>query len=175
MRSDRINKHEEDELNTRKRMTMKERGERHRANHPNDIPLSPPIKWDDEPPVAKPIAQAPTKTVVVLEDKFFSNKNNPINVPMRIALNFAGCQTTRTLIKETRTLIVTHTRSWKEEDVYVPKKKVPKPHSSQPLTELTVAQLKQLCKGNGLKVGGRKADLIDRLSDYNATQGGEEE
>jgi len=174
MRSDRINKHEEDELNARKRMTMKERGERHRANNPNDIPLSPPIKWDDEPPVAKPIAQVTPKVVTVIDDKFFDRRNNPISIPIKATV-FAGCQTTRTLIKETNTLIVTHTRSWKEEEVYVPKKKVPKPHSSQPLTELTVAQLKQLCKGNGLKVGGRKADLIDRLSDYNATQGGEEE
>lgn len=174
MRSDRINKHKEDDLNARKRMTMKERGERHRANHPNDIPLSPPIKWDDEPPVAKPIAQVTPKVVTVIEDKHYDIYGSRISVPMKTSV-FAGCQTTRTLIKETNTLIVTHIRSWKEEEVYVPKKRVPIPQDSQPLTELTVAQLKQQCKANGLKVGGRKADLIDRLSHYNAIIGEEEE
>jgi len=35
---------------------------------------------------------------------------------------------------------------------------------SEDLSSLSVAELKERCKAAGLKVGGKKADLIDRLS-----------
>ena len=56
-------------------------------------------------------------------------------------------------------------------------KAAPLPLSTQPLTDLTVAQLKRECKDRGLKISGRKAELITRINEweYHCGIGGEEE
>ena len=35
--------------------------------------------------------------------------------------------------------------------------------SADELSRLTVVQLKEMCRAKGLKVGGRKSELVDRL------------
>ena len=56
-------------------------------------------------------------------------------------------------------------------------KAAPIPLADLPLTALTVAQLKVQCKDRNLKVSGCKADLVDRINEWehHCGIGGEEE
>ena len=44
------------------------------------------------------------------------------------------------------------------------------PESDEDLTSLSVAELKERCKAAGLPVGGKKADLIARLSESSSDE-----
>ena len=44
-----------------------------------------------------------------------------------------------------------------------------KEDQSSSLTSLTVPELKELCRERKLRVGGRKAELIDRIIEYDAS------
>tara|TARA_R100001015_G_C4635138_1_gene203630 strand:- start:11320 stop:11664 length:345 start_codon:yes stop_codon:yes gene_type:complete len=80
-------------------------------------------------------------------------------------LVFAGCITTKNLDDN----IVLYTNVWtkptnKRKSVTTPK-----------VNTRTVKELKEECKAMGLKIGGKKADLIERLDAHYATLRGEEE
>lgn len=87
---------------------------------------------------------------------------------------FAGCTTTHLAIPETETLVITHTNKWvlrKKEQASAPVADET-PNVRDDLlpnicvnrwTQRTVADLKEECRVLGLKVGGKKADLIARL------------
>ena len=72
---------------------------------------------------------------------------------------FAGCTTKHTAIPETETLVITHTNTW----VLRKKEQPTAPVADETPTQRTVADLKEECRVLGLKVGGKKADLIARL------------
>ena len=99
---------------------------------------------------------------------------------------FAGCTTTHLAIPETETLVITHTNKWVLRKVEHKKnafdvfdaenfaKKLKEACDEQ--QKRTVADLKEECRVLGLKVGGKKADLIARLDAHMlATLRGEEE
>ena len=98
---------------------------------------------------------------------------------------FAGCTTTHLAIPETETLVITHTNKWVLRKVEHKKNAIHVFDAEQFAKELkeayderqnmTVADLKEECRVVGLKVGGKKADLIARLDAHYATLRGEEE
>ena len=98
---------------------------------------------------------------------------------------FAGCTTTHLAIPETETLVITHTNKWVLRKVEHKKNAIHVFDAEQFAKELkeayderqnmTVADLKEECRVLGLKVGGKKADLIARLDAHYATLRGEEE
>ena len=57
---------------------------------------------------------------------------------------------------------------WSEFSGLEKKKKTVIPKFEGPYGEFTVKQLKDKCKSVGLKVGGKKIDLINRLSDFDS-------
>ena len=98
---------------------------------------------------------------------------------------FAGCTTRHIAIPETETLVITHTNKWVLRKVEHKKNAIHVFDAEQFAKELkeayderqnmTVADLKEECRVLGLKVGGKKADLIARLDAHYATLRGEEE
>ena len=98
---------------------------------------------------------------------------------------FAGCTTRHIAIPETETLVITHTNKWVLRKVEHKKNAIHVFDAEQFAKELkeayderqnmTVANLKEECRVLGLKVGGKKADLIARLDAHYATLRGEEE
>ena len=74
-------------------------------------------------------------------------------------------------IPETETLVITHTNMWAKRK----KEQASAPVADEKPTQRTVADLKEECRVLGLKVGGKKADLIARLDAHYATLRGEEE
>ena len=98
---------------------------------------------------------------------------------------FAGCTTRHIAIPETETLVITHTNKWVLRKVEHKKNAIHVFDAEQFAKELkeayderqnmTVADLKEECRVLGLKVGGKKADLIARIDAHYATLRGEEE
>jgi len=109
------------------------------------------------------------KKVIQIENKTKNGQVKPQDLnewgyPQADKFTFAGCTTKRIAIPETETLVITHTNTW----VKRKKEQAPAPVADETPTQRTVADLKEECRVLGLKVGGKKADLIARLDAHYA-------
>ena len=118
------------------------------------------------------------KKVIQIENKrtdgntrFDADDMNEWGYPRSDRFTFKGNTTQRIAIPETETLVITHTNMWAKRK----KEQASAPVADEKPTQRTVADLKEECRVLGLKVGGKKADLIARLDAHYATLRGEEE
>lgn len=114
------------------------------------------------------------KKVIQIENKrtdgmtrFDADDMNEWGYPRSDRFTFKGNTTSRIAIPETETLVITYTNMWvkrkKEQAKTLP---VARDEPVDVYEHMTVAELKTECRQLRLKVGGKKADLIARLREW---------